>query len=153
MSTCTLLKNACYCANLRSRSKDGIIGEMVHLAVRTGRLRRSKELLQAIQEGVREGTIGLVHGVAILHGGTDAVDDFVFVVALQKRGVAFDAFDGEPSRIFVLIVHPPGQTDLYLRHLSALTKLLRRSQIRERLLEAKSPAEMIRALTERAGMS
>ena len=145
------LKNAILCPDLSAKTKDALIKEMVDMIVAEGKIKNRNAVLQAVSSRAKEAFVGLQYGVAFLHGKADAVDDLLIAIGLKKEGTDFDSVNGEPSRIFVLIIHPPDQTAQYLQCLSALSKLLRRSQIREQLLCAGSKVDMVRILTQENG--
>ena len=53
--------------------------------------------------------------------------------------VPFDAIDGEPVRLFFLIVGPEASAGLHVKILSRIARLVRRDTVRQQLLEAAHP--------------
>ena len=54
----------------------------------------------------------------------------------EPQPVPFDAIDGEPVRLFFLIVGPEASAGLHVKILSRIARLVRRDTVRQQLLEA-----------------
>ena len=61
----------------------------------------------------------------------------------------FDAIDGEPVRLFFLIVGPESSAGLHVKILSRIARLVRRDTVRQQLLEAKTADEFYHVLARR----
>ena len=87
---------------LKSRTKDGAIMEVVALAAKSPAVEDAEKLQEAIFE--REGimTTGIGLEIAIPHAKIPSVKEFVVAVGTAKDGLDFDAYDGQPVRIVVL---------------------------------------------------
>jgi Na+/H+ antiporter NhaD/arsenite permease-like protein/mannitol/fructose-specific phosphotransferase system IIA component (Ntr-type) len=88
----------------------------------------------------RLGPTGVGHGIALPHATTGAVDHPVVAVARLAVPVDWDAIDGEPVRLVILILAPPDQPELYLDILAEVARSLSRPGVREQVLKAKTPA-------------
>jgi mannitol/fructose-specific phosphotransferase system IIA component (Ntr-type) len=62
--------------------------------------------------------------------------------------VAFDSIDGEPVRLFFLIVGPPASAGQHVKVLGRIAKLVRQEQVRQRLFEAATPDEFYNVLLD-----
>jgi mannitol/fructose-specific phosphotransferase system IIA component (Ntr-type) len=58
------------------------------------------------------------------------------VAGVTPSPVPFDAIDGEPVRLFFLIVGPEASAGLHVKILSRIARLVRREPVRRQLLEA-----------------
>jgi mannitol/fructose-specific phosphotransferase system IIA component (Ntr-type) len=58
------------------------------------------------------------------------------VAGVTPSPVPFDAIDGEPVRLFFLIVGPESSAGLHVKILSRIARLVRRDSVRQQLLEA-----------------
>jgi mannitol/fructose-specific phosphotransferase system IIA component (Ntr-type) len=73
----------------------------------------------------------------------------VIGVARSEQGYDFDAPDGEPVKLFFVMAAPSyGDETLYLKVFKALAEALRFDYFREKLLNAASAHEIIRAFGE-----
>ena len=60
----------------------------------------------------------------------------------------FDSIDGEPVRLFFLIVGPEASAGLHVKILSRIARLVRRDDVRQRLVEATTPDEFYSVLVD-----
>ena len=137
------------CLDLKSEDKAGAIAEMAE------RLRGHSDVpdldafLQAVHAREAQSSTGIGRGLAIPHARTDTVRDFVAVVGRSSRGISFDAVDGEPVHLCILMGVPMAQVRDYLKLLAHLTLLLKQEGFVSRLLEAGDAQAIADAFAER----
>ena len=139
----TALKSGCFCLNLKSDTKRGIIEEMIDAMVAAGKLTARDEALAAVLDREEKMSTGVQHGVAIPHGKLSSIDSLVTAFAMKPEGIDFGSLDGEPSRIFVMTLSSNLRTGPHLQFLSEICKMLNSAEVRERLLAAGSVEEVI----------
>jgi PTS system nitrogen regulatory IIA component len=93
-------------------------------------------VLDAVLEREAVQSTGIGFGVAIPHGRSTAVRELSMVAGVSPAPVPFDAIDGEPVRLFFLIVGPEASAGLHVKILSRIARLVRRDAVRQQLLEA-----------------
>jgi fructose-specific phosphotransferase system IIA component len=142
----TALKNGCFCLNLKSDTKRGLIEEMVDAIVAAGKLTDRDEALNAVLDREEKMSTGVQHGVAIPHGKLNSIESLVTAFGMKKEGVDFGSLDGEPSRIFVMTLSSNLRTGPHLQFLSEICKMLNNADVRERLLAVNTPEEVIAIL-------
>ena len=125
-----------------------IAGRLIDELVAAGRLPAT--LRDAAYEAVhtREVTGGctaLANGIAIPHGYLDEVQSPIVAIGVHSQGVDCSSIDGQPSRIFVLILNHPGSRG-HVRFLAAINRRLIVPEVRAALLLAKSRDEALRLL-------
>jgi PTS system nitrogen regulatory IIA component len=140
------LRESCICLSLKSTTPEGIITEIIDLLAEKGKIKDRNAALRAVLERERKMSTGMQNGVAIPHGKTDAVDELVTAICIKKEGVDFGALDGQPSRIFIMTLSPLNRTGPHIQFLAEIGKVLNSASVRERLLQATSPEEVIRIL-------
>ena len=133
---------------LSSRTKDGAIMELVALAAKSPAVEDSEKLQEAIFE--REGimTTGIGLEIAIPHAKIPSVKEFVVAVGTTPDGLDFDAYDGQPVKIVVLIAGPSQEQQRYLQILARVTLGLKSEAVRRAVLDAATPEELIEVLVE-----
>lgn len=89
---------------------------------------------------------GVGSGVAIPHGRVPGLDGIRAALAIHHAGIPFDAVDGEHVHVFVAILAPEDRPSQHLKALAEVSRLLRRRDVRERLMSAKSVAEVLAVL-------
>jgi mannitol/fructose-specific phosphotransferase system IIA component (Ntr-type) len=133
---------------LDSRTKVDVLRELVGL-VANGRSAADEEsVLASVREREQVLSTGIGQGIAIPHGKTPHVDQLVLAAGVSPVPIDFDALDGQPVRLFFLLVGPESASGAHVKALSRISRLLRREQLRSDLLAAKSPEaflEMVRA--------
>ena len=60
----------------------------------------------------------------------------------------FDSIDGEPVRLFFLIVGPQASAGQHVKVLGQIAKLVRHSDVRQRLFKATTPDEFYKVLLD-----
>lgn len=106
-----------------------------------------RTLLHALLERERLHSTGIGDGVALPHARNALVgliDHPVIVFGRHATGIDYGAIDGVPARLFFLIV-APSVTD-HLAILARLSRLLRQPNVRQNLLTAKTPDEVLTLL-------
>ena len=86
---------------------------------------------------------GLQDGIAVPHGKTDAVSGLTLAIGISPNGVDYDALDGEPSKLFFLLVAPPDQSGPHVMALSDIAKLARSKAFCKALVHAESAQEVV----------
>jgi PTS system nitrogen regulatory IIA component len=72
----------------------------------------------------------------------------VAAFARSLRGVDCHSLDGAPTKLFFLLVSPEDAAGIHLKALARVSRLLRDKGFRERLLQARTQAELYRVICE-----
>lgn len=130
---------------LKARDKRGIIAELAtRLVAETGG--RLEEVIQAVEERESVLSTGVGFGVAIPHARSSEVRELCIVSGVSAEPVPYDSIDGEPVRLFFLIVGPESSAGLHVKILSRIARLVRRDGVRRDLVEARTPDEFYHVL-------
>lgn len=143
-----LLKEKCIHLDLESNDKQAILAELVEIAARSKRLLNRKILLKATLEREALGSTGIGNGVAIPHGKSKAVKDFILVFARKGMGVDFGALDGEKTYLFFLLASPEDKVGMHLKILSEISRMVKDKFVVEQLKKAKDKKEVIRIIAD-----
>jgi len=96
------------------------------------------------------GSTGYGLGIAIPHCRTLAVSRLRVAFGVHRQGVAMPALDGEPVRVFFLIVAPPMEvSNQYLPVLGRIAQLVREPEVPGRLLALGNREELLRLFEEK----
>jgi mannitol/fructose-specific phosphotransferase system IIA component (Ntr-type) len=132
---------------LEAGDKPGVIRELTQLlAQRSGG--DFVQMLAAVEEREQVLSTGIGYGIAIPHAKSGGVKELNLVAGSRPEGVAFDALDGEPVRLFFLLVGPESAAGQHVKALSRIARIVRRESVREALLKAATPAEFHRVLVD-----
>jgi mannitol/fructose-specific phosphotransferase system IIA component (Ntr-type) len=148
MSLKQILGREAVAVGMTGRTKEEIIGNLLDILVKAGKIQDRKAALDAVLERERKMSTGMKHGIAIPHGKTPIVKELVACIGISQSPVDFDSLDREPSRIFIMTLSPPDKTGPHLQFLAEISLLFKSADKRAGLLEAKSPEEVLSILTE-----
>ena len=132
---------------LHATDKEGVLRELVDLVV-VGNGAQSGEVLGAILERERQFPTGIGYGVAVPHGKTPALSALVVVAGTTPAPVPYETIDGQPVRLFFLLAGPESAAGAHVKALSRISRLVRREQVRCRLLDARNAEEFYRAVCQ-----
>ncbi len=135
-------------AELAATTKKEVLEELVGLLAKEGKVTEAKATVEVLIEREKLGSTGIGQGIAIPHAKTDQAKNVVAAFGLSRRGVQFDALDGEPVNIFFLLVAPPEAAALHLKALARISRLLKDKFFRQALRETKTSAEILKLIKE-----
>ncbi len=138
-----ILTRDCIKIPLEGGGKEAIIGELVGLMAKAGIAENAAELSASAME--REGLMstGIGKGVAIPHGRTKGVKRMAGSFGLSGRPVDFGSLDGLPVQLFFFLATPQNIVADHVKALALVSRLLNREEVRSRLMEAKTPEEVL----------
>lgn len=103
-------------------------------------------VLQAVVEREKIMSTGIGDGIAIPHGKSDAVTRLAAALGIHKRGVDFEALDGEPAYVFFLLVSPANVSGPHIKALARISRLLKNDDFKKRLISAADAEGIIRLI-------
>jgi mannitol/fructose-specific phosphotransferase system IIA component (Ntr-type) len=130
---------------LQATDKSGVLKELVDFLVeRSGG--NAAEILTAVREREAVLSTGIGFGIAIPHAKSPSAPALVLVAGVAPQPVPFDAIDGEPVRLFFLLIGPDSAAGLHVKALSRIARVVRRESVRAALLAAPTPEAFVRAI-------
>ena len=103
-------------------------------------------IVRVLEERERLGSTGIKDGLAIPHGKLDRLDRLVACLGLSEGGIDFGALDGQPSRVFIVLLAPESAGGLHLKALARISRLFSDPSFHARLLGAGDRDEVYREL-------
>ncbi|MEY8445291.1 fructose-specific PTS transporter subunit EIIC [Enterococcus ratti] len=125
--------------DLQATDKTGAIDEMVQKMYEAGRISDIETYKKGILAREAQTSTGLGDGIAMPHAKNAAVKEATVLFAKSKKGVDYEALDGQPTYLFFMIAAPEGANDTHLQALAALSRLLVDPDFVEKLKKANSP--------------
>ncbi len=120
---------------LSTREKTAALTELVDVLARLPEVEDRNELLQAILQRERDLSTAMGFGFAVPHAKIFSVRRFVMAIGLSKEGIDFDAIDGQPVHLVVMIAGPVDRQRRYLQLLRQVTLILRDKEKRLQIME------------------
>lgn len=133
-------------ARFSTESRESCLRALVERLREIGRIREPETLLSEILAREEVETTGIGGGIAIPHARSDTVLSSVVMIATLEEPIEFNAVDGEPVDILILLAGSrelPGQQ---LRVLARISKLVRIDDFLADLRRATTPADILHAI-------
>ena len=134
--------------HLTGSTKEEILAELVNVLVESECIAHGPPLLQSLIEREALGSTGIGYGVAIPHGRCQEVSQPAVVLGRTDKEVEFGSIDGQPARLFFLIVAPESGDNEHLHLLAAIARLMKDAATRESLLKLESPREIVELIAQ-----
>ena len=135
-------------ADLQSNTKTDSIKELVALLKGAGAVAEEDSVAKVVLEREELGTTGIGEGIAVPHGKSGAVDALVAALGRSEKGIDFMSVDGQPVHLIFLLVAPSDSAGPHLMALARISRLLRNSDFRRGLMDAKDKSEILKMCRE-----
>ncbi|MGA1845737.1 PTS sugar transporter subunit IIA [Deferribacter abyssi] len=86
--------------------------------------------------------------VAIPHAKITDLDEIKILIAISKEGQDFDAADRLPVKLFFVVIAPANQMQLHLKTLARISRLMKMTNFKSRVLSVNTPSEVLNILKE-----
>jgi PTS system nitrogen regulatory IIA component len=108
-------------------------------------------LYKVLLERESVGSTGVGNGVAIPHGKIEGLDEILLCFGRSKAGIDFNAIDKRDVYLFMLMISPAGKGGEYLQTLARVSRILKLSSNRQRLLDCASRDEIVALFAQDPG--
>ncbi len=109
---------------------------------------KKDEILNTLLEREELGSTGIGDGIAIPHGKAAGLSQITSGFGLSKAGIEFDSLDGQPAHLFFLLIAPEDSAGVHLRMLARISRMLKNTDFRKRLLNADSRQEIYQIISQ-----
>ena len=92
---------------------------------------------------------GLVKGIATPHAKSDTIKKIVLVIGIKKEGIDFESLDGQPTKLFFLIISPQSEAGPHIQLLAEIAKLSSDNERITQILNAPSPEAVINIIRKK----
>lgn len=148
MKITDMLDEASVVQDLHSSTKKGVLEELSTVLVQEGRLPDRDKVVEVLLEREKLGSTGIGDGIAIPHGKMGGIKGVIASFGRSIQGVNFESIDSKPTHLFFLLIAPENSAGVHLKALARISRLLKDSSIRNRLLEAKDSRSLFRIIAE-----
>lgn len=123
-------------APLAAENKRAAIDELIDLLAVRGKVHDAPVLKEAVWTREQTRTTGIGHGLAIPHGKCAGMPGLALAIGKPMRPMEFQAIDGKPVRLIVLLASPPDKTSDHIQALAHITRLMMMEEFREQIYSA-----------------
>jgi PTS system fructose-specific IIC component/PTS system nitrogen regulatory IIA component len=125
--------------DMEAEDKEEAFEELVDYFCQVEKSSAREEILQALREREAKMSTGIHKGIAIPHGKTNAVENVYGVLGISRKGIDYDALDGEPVYLLFMVLAPQKDSEKHLRILKRMAELLENPQFYMDLVSRKDP--------------
>ncbi len=149
----SLLSEELIIPDLKSRTRDEVLKEIVDFLRSKGKVSRGKSLYEKLVQREELGSTAIGDGVAIPHCKLKGLKGPLLALGISRPGVDFGAPDERPSHLFFVVVCSPDDPSTSLQILAAIAHLVRKAtELPRRVMGAgssKAVIEIIRGEEDR----
>ncbi|MDR0623215.1 MAG: PTS sugar transporter subunit IIA [Treponema sp.] len=127
--------------DLEAVDKDEVFEELVDYFCQAEKSNAREEILEALREREAKMSTGIHKGIGIPHAKTAAVENVYGVLGISRKGIDYDALDGEPVYLIFMVLIPQKDTEKHLRILKRMAELLENPQFYIELAAQKDAQE------------
>ena len=124
---------------LEAEDKEEVFEELVDRFCQAKNSNKRKEILEALWERESKMSTGIQRGIAIPHGKSDCLGNVCGILGISKKGIDYEALDGQPVHIVFMLLAPQRDSEDRLRILKRLAELLNNHEFFTDLLVQKDP--------------
>ncbi|MEE9567260.1 MAG: PTS sugar transporter subunit IIA [Desulfobacteria bacterium] len=135
------LKEEAVISELDAADKKGVLEKLTGPVAKASGVNQ-EEMVRVLLERERLGSTGIGGGIAIPHGKLKSLKSLLVGFGRSRKGVDFEAIDGKPAHLFFLLMAPENSTGDHLRMLARISRLLKDSTFKQRLMTAADRREL-----------
>ena len=134
--------------DLKAKDKKGVLEELVDVIVSSDPTLDKNSLVKVLLERERLGSTGIGDGVAIPHGKFQGLKHPIISFGRSRKGLDFDAMDGEAVFLFFLLVAPEDSASIHLKALAKIAKIIKGRSFRSVLMQVPTREEIYQAIIQ-----
>ena len=128
--------------DLTGKTKEEVLRELCNVVSTLPQVTDPDKLLAAIRKREAIMSTGIGMGIAIPHAKIESVRDIAIAVGRSPEGIDFQALDGEPVHLVILMAASNTQGDEFLKLLGKIGSFFMSEKHRNRFLNAVSAGDI-----------
>jgi nitrogen PTS system EIIA component len=142
------IKPECFIPLLTETTREDALRRMVRVLAEKGLVKNEDDIFARLMERESIQSTAVGNGIAIPHCFSDEITDLVITVGRAPQGLAFDSFDGAPTKVVFLLLGNREGHGLHLKALARIARLIKSTAFSEKIAAAESVEGMVRAFEE-----
>lgn len=136
--------------DLKSKNRESILVELSKLLESSKNiLVEDNDIYKALVDREKLGSTGIGKGVAIPHAKTESAKELTVAFGISRKGIDFNSMDDEEVHIFFVFASPNKDSQIYLKVLARISRLIREENFRQNLMDCKTAKEVIACIAEK----
>lgn len=137
------LSVSCVTLDIQGADKESAIHELAEIAGKHGALEDVTAFVESVLEREFLLSTGVGRGVAIPHAQAGTARGLSCCLGISRAGIDYESIDDEPVHIVCMIVSGEASDSSYLLLLSRISRLFAQRHVREQVLAATSPEQVV----------
>jgi fructose-specific phosphotransferase system IIA component len=146
MNLLSIVRPECIKAPMEAETKRAAIDELVDLLHAHGSVEHPGSLKDAVWSREQTRTTGIGHGLAIPHGKCAGLSGLAIAIGKPARPLDFEAIDGQPVRLIVLLASPPDKTSDHIQALARVSRMMTVEEFRRQIYASESAEQIYELL-------
>ena len=143
-----LLRTERIILELKAQDKRAVLQELAQVAATQCQIANAESILETVLAREKLASTAIGEGVAIPHGKMPGVDRSLAVFGRSSNGIDFQAPDGQLTRLFFFLIAPEDAASDHLEALARISRLLKKEELRNRILAGKTEKDIFTTLEE-----
>lgn len=151
MKICGYLKKDHIFLDLESGDKKDVLEDFIQKLKGRGVINDAQLILDKLLERETLCSTGLEKGIAVPHTLMDQVAEPLLALAVIKKGMTYESVDQMPTYVLLLILGNTNKPGAQLKILAHICRLVKETDIVEKIKKVESPDEICRIFEEEEG--
>lgn len=135
--------------NLIGKDKFDVLEKMVKVARTSEKVTNEADFLKKVVEREKIKSTGIGGGIGIPHAQTSGVTEIIACLSTSLHGIEFNAIDGKPVHLVLLIATKERTDGTYLGLLSRIARLFIDEPFKQKVIHSGSPEEIMKLIIEK----
>lgn len=128
---------------LEAADKEQLLQQMVDLLVKGARVAEAQVIMRELLKREHVMSTGIGGGIALPHALSNDIPALALVFARTRTPVDFHALDGSPVDLVFMAVGPKSASNVYVKLLARVSRLLQSEDFKEGLRQASTPEDVL----------
>ena len=138
--------------DVKEKDKKAMLVKLISTLAGLGGVANAIVLEKEVMEREDLGNTGIGRGVGFPHSKSTQVRDIHILLARPLKPVEYGAIDHTPVNIILLLVAPAdGDNNEYLHTMARISRLLGKNDVRQKILAARTPEEVVAIVRSNEG--
>ena len=142
-----ILDASCVALDIPALTKSEAVSALLDLLATHGVVSDTEKVLEDIEARERVMSTGIGGGIAVPHAQSEGAGRLALALGRTKTPIDFESLDNRPVQLIFLLVGPEERGG-FIRVLARISRLLYSGDLQRKLLQAESPAQVMRFLQE-----
>jgi PTS system nitrogen regulatory IIA component len=135
--------------NLRGRTKEAALIEMIRGLVRSGKAADEDALSEAVLTRERLQSTGIGGAIAVPHGVTGTVRNLTCALGVCPGGLKYGAIDNRPVNLIFMFINNKARDVQYLALLASVCRLFEDEELRTKVSQSATARSILELIRER----